>query len=91
MQEQELKEAKQYFTGENKKEIFQSGEKENMISRNLDSNADNKQSYNQQNSGSGDSLLSIFSLGDSNNYDAALAEELQTKKLKKKRKKGIRR
>ena len=91
MQEQELKEPKQYFTGENKKEAFQSGEKENMISRNLDSNADNKQSYNQQNSGSGDSLLSIFSLGDSNNYDAALAEELQTKKLKKKRKKGIRR
>ena len=29
MQEQELKEPKQYFTGENKKEIFQSGEKEN--------------------------------------------------------------
>lgn len=37
MQEQELKEPKQYFTGENKKEIFQSGEKENMISCNLDS------------------------------------------------------
>ena len=42
MQEQELKEPKQYFTGENKKEIFQSGEKENMISRNLDSKVDNK-------------------------------------------------
>ena len=91
LQEQELKEPKQYFTGENKKEAFQSGEKENMISRNLDSKADNKQSYNQQNSGSGDSLLSIFSLGDSNNYDAALVEELQAKKLKKKKKKGIRR
>lgn len=91
MQERELKEPKQYFIGENKKEAFQSGEKENMISRNLDSNADNKQSYNQQNSGSDDSLLSIFSLGDSNNYDATLAEELQAKKLKKKKKKGIRR
>ncbi len=91
MQEQELKEPKQYFTGENKKEIFQSGEKENMISRNLDSKADDKHSYNQQNSGSSDSLLSIFSLGDSNNYDATSAEELQAKKLKKKKKKGIRR
>ena len=91
MQEQELKEPKQYFTGENKKEAFQSGEKENMISRNLDSKADNKQSYNQQNSGSGDSILSILSLGDSNNYDAALVEELHAKKLKKKKKKGIRR
>lgn len=91
MQEQELKEPKQYFTGENKKEIFQSGEKENMISRNLDSKADNKQSHNQQNSSNGDSLLSIFSLGDSNNYDATSAEELQAKKLKKKKKKGIRR
>ena len=42
MQEQELKEPKKYFTVENKKEIFQSGEKENMISRNLDSKVDNK-------------------------------------------------
>ena len=42
MQEQELKEPKQYFTGEKKKEIFQSSEKENMISYNLDSKADNK-------------------------------------------------
>ena len=91
MQEQELKEPKQYFTGEKKKEIFQSGEKENMISRNLDSKADNKQSHNHKNSGSGDSLLSIFSLGDGNNYDATSAEELQAKKLKKKKKKGIRR
>ena len=91
MQEQVLKEPKQYFTGENKKEIFQSGEKGNMISRNLDSKADNKQSYNQQNSSIGDSLLSIFSLGESNNYDATSAEESQAKKLKKKKKKGIRR
>ena len=91
MQKQELKEPKQYFTGEKKNEIFQSGEKENMISCNLDSKADNKQSYNQQNNGSGDSLLSIFSLGDGNNYDVTLVEELQAQKLKKKKKKGIRR
>ena len=91
MQEQELKEPKQYSTGENKKEAFQSGEKENMISRNLDSKANNKQSHNQQNSDNCDSLLSIFSLGDSNNYDATSAEELQAKKLKNKKKKGIRR
>lgn len=90
-QEQELKEPKQYFTGEKKKEIFQSSEKENKISCNLDSKADKKHSYNQQNNGSGDSLLSIFSLGDGNNYDATQAEESQTKKLKKKKKKGIRR
>ena len=91
IQEQELKESKQYSTGENKKEIFQSSEKENMISCNLDSKTDNKHSYNQQNNKTGDSLLSIFSLGDSNNYDATSAEELQAKKLKKKKKKGIRR
>ena len=90
MQEQELKEPTQYFTGENKKEIFQSNEKENMISCNLDSKADNKHSYNQQNNDNGDSL-SIFSLGDGSNYDATLAEELQAKKPKKKKKKGIRR
>ena len=89
MQEQELKEPKQYFTGEKKKEIFQSNEKENMISCNLDSKADNKHSYNQQNNGNSDSLLSIFSLGDGNNYDATLAEETQAKKLKKKKKSGI--
>ncbi len=90
MQEQELKEPKQYFTGENKKEIFQSNEKENMISCNLDSKADNKHSYNQQNNDNGDSL-SIFSLGDGSNCDVTLAEELQAKKPKKKKKKGIRR
>ena len=91
MQEQELKEPKQYFTGENKKEAFQSGEKENMISCNIDSKQNNEQSFNQVNNKTGDSLLSIFSLGDSNNYDATSAEELQAKKLKKKKKKGIRR
>ena len=80
MQEQELQEPKQYFTDEKKKEVLQSSEKENVISCNLDSK--------QENNGC-DSLLSIFSLGDGNNYDATLAEELQTQKRKKK--KGIRR
>ena len=81
----------QNFTGEKKKGIFQSSKKENMISCNLDSKVDNKQSYNQQNNSGGDSLLSIFSLGDGNNYDTTLAEELQAQKRKKKKKKGIRR
>ena len=87
IQEQELKDPKQYFTGEKKKEIFQSSEKENIFSCNLDSKTDNKQSYNQQNNSSGDSLLSIFSFGDGNNYDATLTEELQAQKRKKKKKK----
>ena len=91
MQEQELKEPKQYFTGENKKEVFQSGEKENMISCNIDSKRNENHSFNQGDNKSGDSLLSIFSLGDGSNYDATLAEELQAQKRKKKKKKGIRR
>ena len=90
MQEQELKETKQYFTDEKKKDVFQSSEKENNISCNLDSKQDNKHAYNQQNNSGGDSLLSIFSLGDGNNYDATQAENLQAQKRKKK-KKGIRR
>lgn len=91
MQERELKEPKQYFTGENKKEVQQSGEKENMISYSPDSKQDNKHSFNQSDNRSGDSLLSIFSLADGNNYDATLAEDLQAQKRKKKKKKGIRR
>lgn len=91
IQEQELQKPKQYFTGEKKKEVFQSSEKENMISCNLDSKQDNKHAYNQQNNSGVDSLLSIFSLGDGNNYDATQAEELQAQKRKKKKKKGIRR
>lgn len=87
MQEQELKEPKQYFIGEKKKEIFQSSEKENMLSCNLDSKTDKKQSYNQQNNSSGNSLLSIFSLGDGNNCDATSTKELQAQKRKKKKKK----
>ena len=91
MQERELKEPKQYFTGENKKEVQQSSEKENMISYSPDSKQDNKHSFNQSDSRSGNSLLSIFSLTDGNNYDATLAEDLQAEKRKKKKKKGIRR
>ena len=81
----------QTFTGEKKKEIFQSSEKENNISCNLDSKQENKYYNNQQNNSSSDSLLSIFSLDDGNNYDATLAEELQAQKRKRKKKKGIRR
>ena len=81
----------QTFTGEKKKEIFQSSEKENNISCNLDSKMEDKHAYNQQNNSGGDSLLSIFSLDDGNNYDATLAEELQAQKRKKKKQKGIRR
>lgn len=50
MQEQELKEPKQYFTGEKKKETFQPSEKENNISCNLDNKQNNEQSFNQVNS-----------------------------------------
>ena len=79
------------FTGEKKKEVFQSSEKENNISCNLDNKEENRHSHNQQHNSRGDSLLSVFSLGDGNNYDATSAEELQAQKRKKKKKKGIRR
>lgn len=91
MQERELQQPERLFTYEKKKEVRLSGEKENNHSNSLDSAVDNKQYYNQENNNTGDSLLSIFSLENSNNYDAILAEELQAKKLKKKKKKGIRR
>ncbi len=87
---EQLELQEQNFTGEKKKEIFQSSEKENMISCNLDSKQDNKHSYNQQNNSGGDSLLSIFSLGYGNNYDATQAEDLQAQKRKKKKKKRYR-
>ena len=78
----------QNFTGERKIETSQSSEKENMISYNLDSKQYNEQSNNQQNNSRSDSVLSVFSLADSNDYDATLAEELHVQKRKKK---GIRR
>ena len=81
----------QNFTGEKKKYVFQSNEKENMISCNLDSKKNEKGAFNQQNSSGGDSLLSIFSLEDGNSYNAIQAEDLQAQKRKKKKKKGIRR
>ena len=81
----------QNIAGENKKDIFQSSEKENMISCNLDSKQNDKPTFNQQNNSGGDSLLSIFSLGDGNSYNATQAEDLQAQKRKKKKKKGIRR
>jgi len=62
-----------------------------MISCNLDSKQEIKHAYSQQDNSGGDSLLSIFSLGDGSNYDATQAEELQAQKRKKKKKKGIRR
>ena len=78
----------QTFIGEKKKDKFQSSEKENNISYNLDSKMENKHSHNQQNNNGGDSLLSIFSLGDGNSYNATQAEELQAQRRKKKKKKG---
>ena len=86
---EQLESQEQQFTSKKRKEVQQSGEKENIISCNLDRKADNKHRYNQQNNGSANSLLSIFSLGDDNNCDGISAEELQTQKYKKK--KGIRR
>ena len=77
----------QTFIGEKKKDTFQPSEKENNISCNLDSKIQNKHSYNQQNNNGGGSLLSIFSLGDGNSYNAIQAEELQTQRRKKKKKK----
>ena len=81
----------QNFTGEKKKEVFQSSEKENNVSCNLGNKEENKHSNNQQYNNRGDSLLSIFPLGDGNNNNAAPVEELQAQKRKKKKKKGIRR
>lgn len=81
----------QNFTGEKKKEVFQSSEKENNVSCNLGNKEENRHSNNQQYNNRGDSLLSIFPLGDGNNNNAAPVEELQAQKRKKKKKRGIRR
>lgn len=81
----------QNFTIEKKKEIFQSSEKENIISSNLDSKQENKYSKNQQKYSTGNSLLSVFSLADGNGYNDTLAEELQVQKYKKKKRKEIKR
>ncbi len=81
----------QNFTGEKKKEVFQSSEKENNVSCNLDNKKGNKHSNNQQHNSRSDSLLSIFSMGEGNNNDSTPVEELQAQKRKKKKKRGIRR
>ena len=81
---EQLELQEQNYTSEKKKETFQSSEKENNISCNLDCKKENKRSNNQQNSNGRDSLLSIFSLGDSNNYDTISTEDLQAQKRKKK-------
>ena len=80
----------QNFTEEKKKEIMQSREKENNISCNLDNKEENRHSHNQQHNNRGDSLLSIFSLGDGNNNNATPTEELKVQKHKKKKKRGNR-
>lgn len=73
----------QLFANENKNKVQEFDEKENTIYRNHDS----KQSFNHENNLSGDSLLSISSLGSSNNHDVTPTDESHTKKLKKKKKK----
>lgn len=77
----------QTFTGEKKKDIFQSSEKENNICCNLDSKMKNKHSNNQQNNNGGDSLLSIFSLGVDFTLSSTLLEEQMPKPKKRKQRK----
>ena len=77
MQEQEIKENR--FAGENKKEYTTSNAQTNSISTNQDNNKTD--CY----------LLSVFSLGSDNNFDAIGEDELQINKIKKKKKKGLRR
>lgn len=76
----------QTFTGEKKKDIFQSTEKENNICCNLDSKMENKHSNNQQNNNGGDSLLSIFSLGVDFTLSSTLEEQMPKPKKRKQRK-----
>ena len=85
---QQLELQNQILTGEKKKDVFQSSEKENNNSCCVDSKQISEQPSNLGNSIGGDSLLSIFSLADGSGYDATLVEELETEKRKKKKKKG---
>lgn len=80
----------QTFIGEKKKDIFQSSEKENNISCNLDCKMEDKHSNNQQNNNGGDSLLSIFSLGVDFTLSTRLLEEQKPKPKKKKQRKSKR-
>ena len=54
---EQLEQQSQSFTREKKKAVFQSSEKENNISCNLDNKIADKQSNNQQNNSGSDSLL----------------------------------
>ena len=78
----------QNLTGEKKKNVFQSSEKNGNISCNLDINTENKHSNNQKYNSPSDSFLSILSLEENNNYDATVTEKLHAQKRKKK---GIKR
>ena len=88
IQKQELKQPVRLLTSKKRSEIIQSDKKENNISYNVENMRFNKQSYNQKNDINNSSHFSIFPLRDSSNFDETLMEELQNKKLKKK--KGIR-
>lgn len=89
MQKQELKQPTRLFTGKNRSEFIQSDKKENNISYYVENMRFNNQSYNQINDINSYSLFSIIPLRNDSNFDKTLMEELQNKKLKKK--KGIRR
>lgn len=89
-QEDELQQPERLFTSEKKNEVIQYCEKENKISYNTESERYNEQISHQVNKTNCSSLLSIFSLGESNSFDATLAEELRAQKLKKKRKPRLR-
>lgn len=89
MQKQELKQPTRLFTGKNRNEFTQSDKKENNISYYVENMRFNNQSYNQINDINSYSLFSIIPLRNDSNFDKTLMEELQNKKLKKK--KGIRR
>ena len=88
MQKQELKQPVRLFTSNKRSEIIQFDKKENNISYNVENMRFNKQSYNQKNEINSSSHFFIFPLRDGSNFDETLMEELQNKKLKKK--KGIR-
>lgn len=88
VQEQKLQLPERLFTSKKRNEVQYSCEKENMISCNLDNKQNSQRSFNQGCETNKDSLLSIFSLGNSNNHDTTLAEESQAKKPNKKKKRS---
>ena len=76
---QEVEMLENISTSENKNQSIQDNRQFNSTSINQDSNEINS------------SLLSIFSTGSDSNFDATLSDELQMRKLKKKKKRGLRR